>query len=580
MRYSVHILRIVVVCLCLLVVEQVMAQTPGLSLGKDSETLLEQSLKAQTSSLSSEQLRASYPVDNVVVAEHYYLGPGDVLLLQRLDAMSAPGEPLIVTPENTLILPRYGEINLRNKTLAQVRQEIRDSVTRRIPNSRVFVTLQKPRTVYVTIRGAVKKPGLYAFPASMTVSTAVRIADGKLVNMAQENILQGTVLPTPEQVEAAAFSSLDNQYVGLFSERNIHVQHRDGSADIADGVRAQVMGDPASDKLLREGDEIYVPRSGTQSPLISISGAVRRSVVMPYRPGDRTSFLLRLAYGLADNADSSRVVLIDRAGNRTPIDVVAAMNGSIDRELLPGSTIIVEEKQQTENTQATVAVTGQVLSPGSYAITPGTTRLRDIIGQAGGFTSRASLSMAYVLRHQPIDNPGERTLDYYLNIQKTSLTVLDTMRYRLDMQLRRPLVSTDFVAAFERNSTTDNIVLQNGDVIVVPESPRSVFVFGQVAKPGYVDFEPGKTMEWYIERAGGYAGDADEDRARIIKARTKLWIESDEYVFVEAGDEIYVPRPLELPPGIAEQRYSTIAAFGSIVVGLAGILANVFIFGK
>ncbi len=580
MIYSVHILRVAVVCLCLLAAERTMAQTPGLSIGKESEALLEQSLKSSASSLASDQARTGFPVDNVVSAEHYYLGPGDVLLLQRIDAISSPGEPLVVTPENTLILPRYGELDLRNKTLAQVRQEIRDSVARRLPGVRVFVSLQRPRTVYVTIKGGVQKPGLYAFPASMTVSTAVRIADGKLVNTTQEQLVQGSKLPTPEQIEAAAMSSIDNQYVGGYSERNIQVLHRDGSTDIADGIRAQVMGDPSSDKLLREGDDIYVPRAGQQASLISISGAVRRSVVVPFRSGDRTSFLLRLSYGLADNADSSRVLLIDRSGGRTPIDVAAAMNGTNDRELMPGSSIIVEEKVQTADAQSTVAITGQVQSPGTYVISLGTTRLRDIIGQAGGFTSRASLPLSYVLRNDQADGQNQRTLDYYLNIQKTSLTILDTMRYKLDMQMRRPVVSTDFVAAFERNSEVDNVVLQNGDVIVVPETPKNVFVFGQVIKPGYIAFEPGKTMDWYIARAGGYASDADEERTRIVKARTKLWIEGEDYVFVEAGDEIYVPRPMELPPGLTEQRYSTIAAFGGILVGLAGIIANIFIFSK
>lgn len=564
----------------LIVAENSSGQTKGnFAPGMGTESLLDQSLQAAA---VGEAGKGSYPVDNVVSAEYYYVGPGDVLLVQKIDALSlGPGESLIVSPENTVVLPRFGEISLRNKTLAQARQEIQDSVLRRLPNTKVFVTLQRPRTVYITIKGNVAKPGLYAFPASMSVSTAVSIANGNLIAEAQKNLQQMASLPSQREVENIAMSaSVKGQYVGSYSDRNMLVLHKDGTSVVADAIRSQVMGDPSANQMLREGDEIYVPYADEAYSLISISGAVYRPSIIPYRPGDKVSFLLRLSYGLTEKADSTKVYVVTQAGERIPVNVSAAMAGSNDPELMAGSSVVVEEKSQNISDRATVAVIGNVLRPGTYEITPGTTRLRNVIEQVGGFTSEAYLPLAYILRRGMVSYQEKGDIDFYRNLQTSSLSLLDTTRYRLDLQMRRPVVSVDFDAAFNRKSEADNVLMQNGDVIVVPESPKNVYVFGQVAKPGYIAYEPGKTMEWYIERVGGYAIDADDDRARIIKARTRLWVEGNDEVTVEAGDEIYVPRPIELPPGIAEQRYSTIASFGGILIGLAGLLANIFIFSR
>ena len=49
-------------------------------------------------------------------------------------------------------------------------------------------------------------------------------------------------------------------------------------------------------------------------------------------------------------------------------------------------------------------------------------------------------------------------------------------------------------------------------------------------------------MEYYLERAGGYAYDADRDGARLIRARTGLREELRNDLLVEAGDEIWVPQ--------------------------------------
>jgi protein involved in polysaccharide export with SLBB domain len=114
--------------------------------------------------------------------------------------------------------------------------------------------------------------------------------------------------------------------------------------------------------------------------------------------------------------------------------------------------------------------------------------------------------------------------------------------------------------------------MQSGDIVVVQPTPDRVFVYGQVARPGYVPYTPNQRLSWYVERAGGYATGGQDDRARIIKGKSKVWVEDDDNVFVEPGDEVYVPRPPDIPVGTELQTYAIVASIASSVVALTATL--------
>ncbi|MBK9249417.1 MAG: SLBB domain-containing protein [Ignavibacteria bacterium] len=247
-----------------------------------------------------------------------------------------------------------------------------------------------------------------------------------------------------------------------------------------------------------------------------------------------------------------------------------------DFELQPGSAIIAErDAYNVQIKQGIIEVTGNVKSPGAYSIEHNSTRLREVIDQAGGFTDDAYLPLAYILRREYVknsieeDNVSERALQY------TDLVPEDTARFIHHTKDRRPLVSCDMAAAFNRKSEVDNVLMQDGDVIVVPNNPQRVFVYGQVNKPGYMAYTPGKTMEWYIEQAGGFATGADKSLARIIKGRTKVWSIGGDNIFIESGDEIYAPPPTVKPIGYEIQNYTLLVTAIGALVGVAGFIYSI-----
>jgi hypothetical protein len=135
------------------------------------------------------------------------------------------------------------------------------------------------------------------------------------------------------------------------------------------------------------------------------------------------------------------------------------------------------------------------------------------------------------------------------------------------MQYRLPYVSCDFRKAFADTASPDNIILFSGDIIVIPRIPDRVYVYGQVNQPGYVRYIPNKPMAWDIERAGGFAEGGRKDRARIIRGKTKVWVDG-EVGNVDPGDEVYVPRDPDVSIGTKIQTYAVIAGVASAVAAL------------
>ena len=569
------LLLLIAICCC----PAVHAQSGGLSgSGDDSYGLPGPGRAAQSGASPLEFLASdneSFPTDNVVDPQVYQVGPGDVLLLQLVGTLS--GEyPLMVSPESMLMLPRIGRISVLDMNLADVRDSVEALYRARNANWGVAVSLLKARTVFVEIGGNVKFPRMYALPASMRVSTAVQYA-----NQEPQAVRGSAGKPLVRNLRDRAYAKVEAElgenFICEWLCRNTVVYHKDGTSDISDDIRARLLDRPEEDPTLREGDEIFVPFEPADAPTISIAGAVRRPVIMPYRRGDSLSLLLRAGYGLADHADSGEVYyLAPGAASRENIDVAAIMSGLGDRPIAAGAKIVVERSSLERESVVTASVSGMVAKPGTYVIQSGETRLKDLVEMAGGTSDDAYLPLAYVLRrdlmgaeHYSPEETQVRLTQFY------TLGLGDTARFRMHNMLRSSMAACDVGAALLENSERDNIKMQNGDVLVIPRNPMNVYVYGHVVNPGYVGFVPGRTAAWYLRQAGGEAESADMPRAAVIKGRTNIWIEADfDEIEIESGDIIYIPADPQFAPGVEAQEYSFYVNLVSAAVVVATTLIN------
>jgi protein involved in polysaccharide export with SLBB domain len=403
----------------------------------------------------------------------------------------------------------------------------------------------------------------------MRVSTFVKLMrqpwllskDGGLTELARSaNAVTSVPARTPD------FMKSSSPFIGPFAMRNTVVRHRKGVSPV-DIPKSRVEGYSHLDPHLREGDEVVVPTEDPLMQAISISGAVINPVTLAYKPGDRLSILLAAAGGFSEHADRNRVSLVNSAqGPAQP--VLLNEDFSIvgdDIALSPGAAVIVESTTISgERPLGVVSVHGEVSNPGSVVITSGVTKVAEVLQKVGGVRSKAALGLSYIIR--PETSPGTQ-------IQQRDE---DTTRYNFDQRYRMPYVSTNLAKALADTASLDNVPLQSGDIIVVVPTPERVYVYGQVVRPGYVPFTPGKHLSWYVERAGGFATGAQKGRARIIRGMSKVWMEDDDDIVVEPGDEVYVPRPMDVPVNTEIQTYAVIANIAASIALLATTVMALF----
>ncbi len=528
-----------------------------------------------SSMLTAEQI----PTDDVIDASIYYLGPGDVLSYQTT-GLDFTEKMVMVTPENTVLMERIGMMSVEGLTLQQLRDSLTALMKNRSADVGMFITLRKARLVYVTLRGNVTYPGTYAVPASMRVSTFLTLMrqpwllskDAGLGEMAKTG--GSNNIPT----KAQELTRTSGYQIGPYAMRNIAIRHRNKTST-ADIPKSRVEGFKRLDPHVREGDEIIVPFEDRNVATISIAGAVVTPQTLSFKKGDKISLLLTAAGGPTDEADIERVYLVQAEGGgkqKISVDENLRLLGP-DEELQPGSTIIVERKAETgmSHAQGVVQVYGEVENPGAVVIRPGYTRLNEVLRSVGGVSTGASMALSYIVRpdRSPANLVQQRD-EAARTFQYSDLKLEDTTRYHIDQKYRLPYVSCDFAIALADTASEQNIALQHGDIVVVQPTPDRVFVYGQVTRPGYVPYTKNKRLDWYVEKAGGFAAGAEKDRARIIKGKSKVWVEDGSNVFVEPGDEIYVPRPPDIPYGTQIQTYAIAASIIASVVALTATVIS------
>ncbi|MFN3781131.1 MAG: SLBB domain-containing protein, partial [Candidatus Kapaibacteriota bacterium] len=167
----------------------------------------------------------------------------------------------------------------------------------------------------------------------------------------------------------------------------------------------------------------------------------------------------------------------------------------------------------------------------------------------------------------------EPTLDLFSIFKQSNLTMEDTMRFKMDLLTKGHFVSCNLYELLEKNNPEQNILLSDGDLVVFQRGSGSIYVWGQVKNPGFVAYEEGKDVEWFIQRAGGYLPTANKSRVRIIRGPQKVWLKPNKIALLD-GDEIYVPGSPDNPPGTEYQYYSLIATGIATLISLTYLIIN------
>ncbi|HWB26132.1 MAG TPA: SLBB domain-containing protein [Chitinophagaceae bacterium] len=408
----------------------------------------------------------------------------------------------------------------------------------------------------VSIEGAVMRPGVFELTPGLTLKQLIQKADGLkedaflnrgLITRLQDNLM----------VEVVAFNV----------------------AAIIDGTEADIP--------LKREDKITISSifDLKTKRTVEIRGEVRFPGVYDYKDSTSLKDLVFEAGGFTDAATGKRIEVARRVTNgdvnsaSTEIAQITQVDAEKDLEytnnnfyLKPFDVIIVHNNPGYF-TQKTIKVEGEVMYPGEYVISANDEKLSSIVNRAGGFKNTADPSGASLRRINKIDS---QTVIKSQNVSKLATTRRDTaISDSLTKEAVKPydLIGIDLQEVMSHPGITNDLILEDGDIIFVPKKNQAVKVRGEVLFPTQFAFQEGLNMKDYIDKAGGFTSNAQKRKSFVLGAngnarRVRHFFFFKSYPEVLAGDDIFVPKKPEKP------RLSTAEAIGitSAAVGVMSVV--------
>ena len=294
---------------------------------------------------------------------------------------------------------------------------------------------------------------------------------------------------------------------------------------------------------------------------VEIFGEVRKEGKINKYGGMTLQDLLFLSGGLKQSAEYGRIEIasvldLDSAKReQTPTRVILKtikVSPNLDLDSASAAIIlkpydqVYVRKNPTFELQQLVQINGLIKYPGPYPRLSKYERLSSFIDRAGGIKENADLSGAILYR--------KRTQYFRDNVTSkvNSLTdslggiILDSAQTSLSEVSQEP-VSIDLYKAMKARDSKYDIVLQEGDVIFVPEINPFVSVKGTVQSPLKLTFDKEHTnLLYYIDKAGGYSRRPWKNRIYVQYAngkskRTKSIFFLHFYPKVSEGSTVNVP---------------------------------------
>ncbi|MBA4317047.1 MAG: hypothetical protein C0412_01470, partial [Flavobacterium sp.] len=109
------------------------------------------------------------------------------------------------------------------------------------------------------------------------------------------------------------------------------------------------------------------------------------------------------------------------------------------------------------------------------------------------------------------------------------------------------------------------------DYIYIPSMKKTIYVFGQIISPGHIPYVKDREVDYYVSKCGGFTDAARKGDIKIIKSKTKQWLDPDETT-IEEGDYIWIPKTPERSFAYYTTVLSQTASILSVVVGMTLVI--------
>ena len=407
------------------------------------------------------------------------------------------------------------------------------------------------------IRGAVYRPGIYQL-------------NGKL----------NTVRELVNEAQGLTGDAFLNRAV-------LYRQREDPTTEVIPVDIKAIMDGTSQNIILTKNDILYIPSIHDLEDRgdVVIHGEVAKPDSYPYADNMTLEDLIIQAGGLREAASVVRVDVSRRIKNphsTADNDTIGrtytfslkegfVIDGTPGFVLQPYDEVYVRRSPGYQ-AQQNVAVEGEILFGGSYAMTSREERLSDLIRKAGGSTKNAYLRGAKLTR---VATAGEKKrMGDVIRLMSRQLgeAMMDSLGVRVEDHFT---VGIDLEKAIANPGSASDLVLREGDVIFIPKNANTVTINGAVMVPNTVSYIAGKNIDYYLNQAGGYSDNAKKSKKFIVYMNGQVTkVKGSGKKQIEPGCEIIVPSKSKKRTNVGEiLGYATsFSSLGMMIASIANLI--------
>ena len=425
----------------------------------------------------------------------------------------------------------------------------------------------------VEVKGAVFRPGMYNL--------------GEQVN---------SVRTLVEHAEGMTEDAFTNRAV-------MHRMKKDRTLEVIAVDIAGIMDGKVADIPLKENDVLFIPTRQEKivERTLTIRGEVQYPGVYQYADNETLEDFVLQAGGLTDKASTVNVMVSRRvmdAKALRPDSVIAktytlslkdgfVIDGTPGFKLMPFDEVMIRQSPASVE-QQNVSITGEVMFAGLYTLDHRNARLSELFKKAGGATDQAYLKGARIIRKA--NEQEKQRMEAVLKMQREEMqknllqlaassnnssaltqSSKDVERTNIE-KFNVPSeysVGIDLPEALANPGSDADIILREGDRLVIPQYNGTVKINGAVMFANTVAYEKGKKPSYYIDQAGGFASDALKSKAYIIYMNGKV-AKLSHGAKVQPGSEIIIPAKLKRKMSTAEMM-----SMGTSMSSIAAMIATI-----
>lgn len=407
------------------------------------------------------------------------------------------------------------------------------------------------------IRGAVYRPGIYQL-------------SGKL----------NTIRELVNEAQGLTGDAFLNRAV-------LYRQREDLTSEVVPVDIRSIMDGTSPNLALMKNDILYIPSIHDLEDRgnVTVHGEVAHPDSYPYADNMTLEDLIIQAGGLREAASTVRIDVSRRIKNPRSTadnDTIGQMysfslkdgfviDGQPGFILQPYDQVYVRRSPGYQ-AQQNVAIEGEILFGGNYAMTSREERLSDLVNKAGGPTSYAYLRGAKLTR---VANASEKKrMSDVVRLMQRQLgeAMIDSLGIRVEDTFT---VGIDLEKALSNPKGNADLVLREGDVISIPKNNNTVTINGAVMVPNTVSYMQGKDVDYYLNQAGGYSDNAKKSKKFIVYMNGQVTkVKGSGKKQIEPGCEIIVPSKAKKKANIGNilGYATTFSTLGVMVASIANLI--------